>query len=134
MSDGPGGDDAAGQERLFTRDEADALLPSLIGTIVVIRDARHVVLSHGTRIRDAAVGNGGGGPGKEYLEALAAVRRGLEELSRAGVILRDPETGLVDFPARREGHEIFLCWRMGEARVSHWHGMEAGFAGRRPLE
>jgi hypothetical protein len=133
VSDGPPGQGAAGQERLFTQDEANALLPSLVGTIVGIRDARHVVLSHGTRIRDTAAGNGGGRPGKEYLEALAAVRHGLEELSRSGVILRDPETGLVDFPAQRDGHDVFLCWRMGEERVAHWHGMEAGFAGRRPL-
>jgi hypothetical protein len=119
--------------RRFTPEEANALLPSLVGTIEQIRDARHVVLSHGKRIRDTAAGNGGGAPGKDYLEALATVRRGLEELDGAGVILRDPETGLLDFPARREGRDIFLCWRMGEEKVAYWHGMEAGFAGRRPL-
>ncbi len=119
--------------RLFTPEAANELLPSLVGTVERIRDARHVILSNGKRIRDAAVGNGGGAPGKDYLEALATVRRGLEELDAAGVILRDPETGLIDFPARREGRDVFLCWRMGEETVAHWHGMEAGFAGRHPL-
>ena len=51
-----------------------------------------------------------------------------------GVELKDPFSGLVDFPAWRHGHEVYLCWRLGEPDVAHWHELDAGFAGRRPLD
>ena len=131
MSDRP--DPEGPPERLFTADDADALLPELIGAIGRIKQARHVVLSRGRRIREVSTRNGGGAPGKEYWEAMATLRRDLQALARLGVILRDAESGLIDFPAVREDQDVFLCWRMGEERVAHWHGMEAGFAGRRRL-
>jgi hypothetical protein len=49
------------------------------------------------------------------------------------IVLRDAESGLIDFPARVEHRDVFLCWRLGEDRVAYWHGPESGFAGRRPL-
>ena len=84
-------------------------------------------------IRRGAPQNGGGAHGKEYWEALSALRREVEALAGEGIILRDPESGLVDFPARREGRRVFLCWRVGEDSVGFWHGPETGFSGRRPL-
>lgn len=57
-----------------------------------------------------------------------------QELEQLGVELKDPFQGLLDFRARREGREVCLCWRLGEERVGHWHEVEAGFAGRRPIE
>ena len=61
----------------------------------------------------------------------------LKEFCRAALFdlwpQRKVKSGLIDFPARREGQDVFLCWRIGEERVAHWHGMEAGFAGRRAL-
>ena len=50
-----------------------------------------------------------------------------------GCELKDIEQGLVDFPAQREGREVYLCWRLGEEEVAFWHELEAGFAGRQPL-
>jgi hypothetical protein len=55
------------------------------------------------------------------------------ELDNLGVQLKDPHTGLVDFPAWMDGHEVLLCWRLGEEKVSYWHEIEAGFAGRKQL-
>jgi len=49
------------------------------------------------------------------------------------VILRDPETGLIDFPSRLGDREVLLCWRLGEHAVAFWHGPETGFSGRKPL-
>ena len=57
----------------------------------------------------------------------------IEELSRLGVELKGPD-GLCDFPSLREGREVYLCWRLGEAEVSHWHEKNAGFPGRQPLD
>lgn len=57
----------------------------------------------------------------------------LEELKQLGVELKDPFQGLVDFPATRDGREVWLCWRLGEESIEHWHDLEAGFGGRQPI-
>jgi hypothetical protein len=54
-------------------------------------------------------------------------------IQELGCELKDIEQGLVDFPALREGREVYLCWRLGEEEVAFWHELEAGFAGRQPL-
>jgi hypothetical protein len=48
--------------------------------------------------------------------------------------VKDADEGLVDFPALREGEEILLCWKLGEAEIAYWHDLEQGFAGRRPID
>ncbi len=40
----------------------------------------------------------------------------------------------MDFPSLREGEEVYLCWKLGEERIGYWHGIEEGFAGRKPLD
>ena len=59
---------------------------------------------------------------------------GLEALENAGCILKDLETGLIDLLSLHEGREIFLCWQAGEDRIMYWHEVDAGFAGRQPVE
>ena len=117
----------------YTVEEANQLLPSLTDALLRIREARQVVLAGGERIRAVASLDGGGSQGKEYWEALATLRKEVESMNARGIVLRDPETGLIDFPARREGLQVFLCWRLGEDRIGYWHGPESGFAGRQPL-
>ena len=119
--------------REYTVEEANALLPSLRTSLEKIRHARQVVLYGGERIRQTAPLDGGGEQGREFWEALQTLRREVEGLNEQGIVLRDPESGLVDFPARRDGGDIFLCWRLGEDRVAYWHGPDSGFAGRKPL-
>jgi hypothetical protein len=68
------------------------------------------------------------------LEAEEAKLAGyIDELTRLGVELKGPD-GLCDFPSFRDGREIYLCWRLGEPEVAHWHELHAGFAGRQPLK
>jgi hypothetical protein len=81
---------------------------------------------------DPAVG--GSWPGVQAARALTTLALAMDELERADLVVRDPLRGLVDFPALREGREVYLCWLVDEDRVAHWHEPEAGFAGRRPLE
>lgn len=120
-------------ERRYTAEEADALLPWLTESLREIRRSRRAVLSKGERVRSAATSNGGGDPGPAYWDALATLRREIERIAGLGLVLRDADTGLIDFPSMREGREIFLCWRLGEGRVGFYHGTGSGFAGRRAL-
>ena len=121
-------------ERLYTVDEADAVLPDLRERLTRIRDARQVILRRAELVREKVVADvGGADPGPEYREASATLRIELERLSAESILLRDPETGLVDFPAEREGERVYLCWRLGEDRVANWHQLDTGFGGRRPL-
>ena len=121
------------EERRFTVEEADAMLGQVGAALERIRAARQIVFARGERVREGAGGNGGGHEGAEYLEASATLKKDMEWFAEEGVIVRDPESGLVDFPAEREGRVVYLCWQLGEDRVAHWHDPETGFAGRKPL-
>jgi hypothetical protein len=85
-------------------------------------------------------GNGGAIPPAELGELHAEVARlagelaaALDELDALGVLVKDLDTGLVDFPSEREGEPVLLCWRLGEEEIAWYHGREDGFAGRQPL-
>jgi hypothetical protein len=123
----------ADEERFFTVEDANAATDRLRETLRRIRESRSVVLANARQVRERAVTDGGGAEGADYLEAVRTLRRELEGLAAEGIILRDADTGLVDFPCRREGRTVYLCWRPDEARVGFWHEAGAGFGGRRPL-
>ncbi len=118
---------------MFTVDEANGMLGEAGAALERIRAARQVVFAQGERVHEGAGGNGGGPEGAEYLEAQETLKRDMEWFAEEGVILRDPESGLIDFPAEREGRVVYLCWQLGEDRITHWHEPETGFAGRQPL-
>ena len=86
-------------------------------------------------------GNGGDlGPGdlREAAEAIQREADGIADCVRvlddAGVQVKSLEEGLLDFPSERNGEEVLLCWQVGEERVAFWHGIDEGFAGRKPLD
>lgn len=120
-------------ERVYTVEEANAALERVRGSVERVREARRVVLTAGEVVQEAAPTNGGGKEGSAYWEALRTLRQEVEGLSADGIILRDAEAGLIDFPSRREGRTVYLCWRLGEDAVGHWHEVDAGFTGRKPL-
>jgi hypothetical protein len=70
----------------------------------------------------------------EFSRLAAELQECVAQLTAAGVLVKDSETGLVDFPAVREGEDVLLCWRVGEDAVEWWHGTEEGFAGRKPID
>jgi hypothetical protein len=131
--------------RLFTPEEANAALPTVRSAVERLVAARRSLSELELRLaslRSRVAGNGGGlHPGSvgELQEeaAVAANRLGkaVEELDRLGIQVKDPDTGLVDFPARHpvDGSTVLLCWRLGEPDVAWWHTLEGGFAGRKPL-
>jgi hypothetical protein len=119
--------------RMYTVEEANAVLARLRDSLARIREARREVLRSGRRVGARAGANGGGPEGTAYLEALSILREEVEGLAGEDIILRDAESGLVDFPSLREGRVVQLCWRLGEDRVEHWHEVDAGFQARKPL-
>lgn len=122
------------EERLFGIEEANALLPQLRERLATIRQARQVILREAELVKERVVADGGGADaGREYWEATVSLRSELEWLAAEGILLRDPESGLVDFPAELDGRRVFLCWRSGEDSVANWHPLDTGYSGRRPL-
>ena len=129
--------------KLFTPQQANAMLPlvrAIVGDLVSLSQQvyeRHQRLKRLTTGREL-----GDDP---YTEELVEMERELDrdgerirgfakELEELGVELKDPFTGLVDFPWERDGRTVYLCWQFDEPTVAHWHELDAGFAGRCPLD
>jgi hypothetical protein len=121
-------------DRIYTVDEANSMLPDLRERLVRIRDARQILLQTAVLVTERVATDGGGyHGGREYWDAQQALKAEIERLSGENILLRDPETGLVDFPGEREGRRVWLCWKLDEDRVANWHEIDTGFIGRRPL-
>ena len=129
--------------RHFTLDEANALLPWLeerFAALMPVRDelvAQQAQLLALLRLRR---NNGHSNHDEEYAEAQRAVDRltstlqdRVREIAREGILVRDVGRGLVDFPAMREGQEVYLCWLRGELAIGYWHDTNTGFDNRQPL-
>jgi len=129
--------------RYFTVDEANEALGELrplAEQMVVHR--RELVEAQSTRATlGAQVGaNGGDLTPSDFAEADEELERAasslascIERIQAAGVLIKDLDRGLLDFPALRKDEEILLCWHVGEDDIRYWHGVEEGFAGRKPL-
>jgi hypothetical protein len=117
--------------RAWTVAEVNQAIPRLRALIerirTLVREGRAATAEHTGRVQ----GNGQRPPASE---AAAELRAALDELARDEIVLRDAETGLVDFPARSpSGRPYWLCWLPEEPEVGWWHWPDTGFAGRRPL-
>jgi hypothetical protein len=123
-------------ERHFTVEEANALLSRLKPLLRELRDARDLLTDSEAHevLSEAAAGDGGGSPGRQVGEAFLEVRRLLTEVNEIGVVVRDVDRGLVDFPALIGDREVYLCWELGEDEVGFWHDLETGYRGRQPIE
>ena len=121
--------------RHYTLDEAREALPWVAEQLTALRDARERLTDEETRqaLADGSPTNGGGHRGKQVGEAFVELQNGIAEFDRRGIVLRDLDSGLIDFPSIREGREIYLCWIDGESDIGFWHELDAGYAGRRPL-
>lgn len=123
-------------ERHYTREEANALLPQLEPLLLKLRDAKDQLTDEEAHevLGEAAPGNGGGAEGVQVGEAFLEVRNMLEALNEAGIVVRDLDRGLIDFPSLLDDQEIYMCWELGEDSVDFWHDLESGYGGRQPLD
>jgi hypothetical protein len=107
--------------------------------MVAVRARLHELQSEQRDVVQIIAGNGSGyavseARTEEFDAAAAEFTSCLEQLGDLGVEVKDPETGLLDFPAVREGEDVLLCWRVGEEAVAFWHDLEEGYAGRKPID
>jgi hypothetical protein len=129
--------------RVFTPAEANAAL-------VEIRPIAERMVAHRRALLEAQIrqaqlvtriaGNGGDFTPGEVRDAAEEVAREVDgiaecvrQINQAGVQVKDVDEGLLDFPARRGDEDVLLCWKVGEPEIAFWHGLEEGFAGRKPL-
>lgn len=129
--------------RFYAIDEANATLPDVERILAALRDQREELIELRDRVVAASPADGET-PTTGSAEQIRLLRLGMQGLidqMQAGVArlvemditLRDIATGLIDFPALVSGRPIWLCWRLGEADVTHWHAHDEGYGSRRPL-
>jgi hypothetical protein len=131
--------------KTFTLEEAQSLLPvveSLLKRALEAKRAaqeveeqiselgRRIYLTGGMRVDVAAVSK----QRAEMEEHLQRVRESIAEIDSIGVQVKDMDTGLLDFPCKVDDQVVLLCWRMGESAIEHWHTLDDGFKGRKPLD
>lgn len=134
------------RNKIFSVEEANELLPFLERTLTDLVSLGRDITECRREIEVlSAIESTGASPAsadvralrereKSYTSSLERFRDSLTEISRHGCVLRDLELGLVDFYTMARGQVVCLCWRRGEARIEHWHPIDEGFSGRRPLE
>ncbi|HEX8033070.1 MAG TPA: DUF2203 domain-containing protein [Ktedonobacterales bacterium] len=130
--------------KYFTRDEAEALLPRVESLLREIQILREQVVELEERLAELRVKlmSNGHQRGDEMqrmqaslMSASAEITRRVRNIAALGVLVKDLDTGLIDFPTLRDGREVYLCWRLGEgSRIAWWHEVDSGFAGRQRLE
>ena len=131
-------------ERYFEPAEVETLIPTLTRVMAGIMRANEQATAIAERLETERerIGQAGGGvidraAWKADVEQMArlteTVKSGLSEIMGMGGTIKDLALGLVDFPHRRQGRVVNLCWKYGETSVSHWHGLDEGFANRKPL-
>jgi hypothetical protein len=122
--------------RYFSLDEADALLDKVRPMMRDVLAARQKIVDAQPElwpVLEKAIGNGGSRKAGDLLSSFETIQRNVRSLQELGVEVKDINQGLVDFLARRDGHDVYLCWRYDEPRITHWHELDTGFAGRQPL-
>ena len=124
-------------ERIFTLAEAQSLLPRLRSLLTEISKEWNYVRELNPDVqkaRDKAPFDGHSRSGVEYVESVSQLMFWIHQIKDMGVLLKDADRGLCDFPYIRGGREVYLCWQLGEDQIEYWHDIETGFAGREPLD
>ena len=125
-------------QRHYTVEQANAVRGWVAERVGWVRDAHARLVALGADVREAIAALdaqvGGSYPGRDVAHSLVELSRAVGELEAVDIVLRDLDRGLVDFPAIRDGEEVYLCWLVyDEDTIGFWHEPEAGFVGRRPL-
>ncbi len=124
-------------DRIFTLAEANELLPQLNQRFITVRRAKTVIANTKNEIHKASLkaSLGGGSPvGASYIQALHDISGNLQAIHELGVVVKDVDLGLCDFPYKHEGRIVYLCWKFGEDEIRWWHETSCGYKDRHPLD
>jgi len=86
------------------------------------------------KAREHLAENGGSLQGPAYLKALEFIMKRVDQIQKMGIVVKDLEKGLCDFPFMLDGRMVYLCWKLGEAEVGWWHETDSGYSSRKPLD
>ncbi len=124
-------------ERIFTLGEANSLIPQLEDNLTAVKQGKAVLLRVKDEIKKASAKaqfGGGSYAGPHYISALQKISENLQAVHEMGILVKDVDMGLCDFPAMLEGRIVFLCWKLGEPDVRWWHEIHSGYLGRQAIE
>jgi len=131
--------------RTFTYEEAQSHLPIVSGLMLRAIEAKRMIDSVESEISEFSQRNfiiGGLLPDVHHFarrraardKAVQEIKDTVAEIRAIGVQVKDLDMGLLDFPCKVDGEVVLLCWKMGEESIAHWHGLEEGFRGRKPID
>ncbi|HUI87588.1 MAG TPA: DUF2203 domain-containing protein [Anaerolineales bacterium] len=123
--------------RYFTLEEANMTLDMIRPLMDEIQSIRNHILAHQPDAWPAiekSAGNGGNPMLSKLVGDFDRLDKLLHRILVTGAQVKDINSGLLDFPALRNGREVYLCWKYGEGQIAFWHEIDAGFAGRQPIE
>lgn len=125
------------QDHVYTVAEANALLPQVRSLVQKMLTARANVVHLQPELWpavEAAVFNGGSKTVSEASIQIIAIQEAIAALQRLNILVKDINTGLIDFPAERDGQLVLLCWQYDEPSVQFWHDVDSGFGGRQRID
>ena len=125
------------ERRIFTLAEAQDLVPQLRSILREIAEEWGRIRELHPEIqkaRDNAPFDGFSKFGVTYVESVSHLMFLINQIKELGVLLKDVDKGLCDFPYMRQGRVVYLCWQLGEESIGYWHDIETGFGGREPLD
>lgn len=120
----------------FSLEKANEVLVEIRPMIAELLELRGEILEKQPQawpVIEKSAGNGGGKIASDLVRSFNRIDVLVRAITATGAILKDVNSGLVDFLAVRDGREVYLCWRFGEPEIQYWHDIEAGFAGRQPI-
>lgn len=124
------------EERIFTRDEANEMLPQLRSLLTELRRKwlrMQELNPEIEKLRERASMDAYSPHGVEYVELVSGLTSLMEEIRDMGVLVKDIQKGLCDFPYLMNERIVYLCWHMDEDSIEYWHDIQGGFSGREPL-
>lgn len=130
-------EDERGSERVFSLFEANQLIPQLQAHLARVQRGKSVLVQTRDEVRKAsaqATLGGGTSVGAHYVKSLQDVSVNLQAIQELGVVVKDIDLGLCDFPYLRDGRVVYLCWKLGEKEIRWWHEVTNGYKDRCPLE
>ncbi|MGD8405103.1 MAG: DUF2203 domain-containing protein [Anaerolineales bacterium] len=122
--------------RYFTLQNANETLETIRPWMDEIQAIRREILTRKPDVWpvvERAAGNGGSQIASKLVLEFKRLDVLVHKIRDTGVLFKDINLGLLDFPALKDGREIYLCWKYGEGEIAFWHEIEAGYAGRRPI-